>query len=355
MNGTARQALWSQLVSAGVAVGDMPADARAQGPWYVRVMLCIAGLIAAAFLLAFVGAAFAFIVESKTACLAAGLMLMTAGYALFRLAPRSDFGAMFALAISFAGQALLIYGVLGLFARDVKGTAYLLISAIEVVLAVAMPNVIHRFASAYAAALALGFALESAGIGFFAASLTGAGVAALWLNEARLARINTVVTPVAYGLTVAFIQMEATSRLDRGLLMDMIAPPVPGGRWLGEALVIVTLLACVATLLKRAASPWHAPRTAYTLLAVASIGAASFKAPGIAAGLMILVLGYANGNRVLTGLGVAALLFYVCAYYYQLDITLLAKSAVLAATGLALLGARWVMLNFAMPDTAADA
>ena len=58
---------------------------------------------------------------------------------------------------------------------------------------------------------------------------------------------------------------------------------------------------------------------------------------------MIVVLGFANGNRVLTGLGIAALLFYVFAYYYLLQETLLFKSGVLLATGFVLLVARWIM------------
>ena len=57
-----------------------------------------------------------------------------------------------------------------------------------------------------------------------------------------------------------------------------------------------------------------------------------------------------RGLRVLTGLGIAALLFYVSGYYYQLDVTLLVKSGVLAATGAVLLAARWLMLNFIMPQ-----
>src|SRR5205809_2120555 len=84
--------------------------------------------------------------------------------------------------------------------------------------------------------------------------------------------------------------------------------------------------------------------------------AASFKAPGVAGGLMIVLVGFANGNRLLAGLGIAALLYYVSSYYYLLDATLLAKAGVLAASGVVLLGARWLLLNVVMPERAyADA
>jgi len=69
----------------------------------------------------------------------------------------------------------------------------------------------------------------------------------------------------------------------------------------------------------------------------------------------IVLLGFANGNRVLVGLGIASLLFYVSGYYYLLDATLLVKSGVLAATGAVLIAARWLVLNVVMPKERADA
>ena len=355
LNASTLEALWSRLAAAGLTTGEMPAGTESHTPWYVRVMLCIAGFIAAGFLLGFVGTALSFVVQSKTAAAAVGFMLMTAAYALFRTAPRSDFGSMFALAVSFAGQALFIYGFFGLFERGVSATTYWLIAAIETALAIVMPNVIHRFASAYAAALALAFGLAASGVGFMAPGLIATAVAVVWLNEGRLASIHSVAVPIGYGLTVAFIHMEGTTLLGHGLLIHMAEATVPQRPWLGEALVTATLIATIATLVKRAAWRWSEARTVFTFVAVLAIGAASFKAPGIAGGLMIIVLGYANGNRVLTGLGVAALLFYVSAYYYQLDVTLLVKSGVLAATGAVLLAARWLMLNFVMPEDAGHA
>jgi uncharacterized membrane protein len=75
----------------------------------------------------------------------------------------------------------------------------------------------------------------------------------------------------------------------------------------------------------------------------------SLEAPGIAAGLCILLLGFAHGNRALAGLGGAALLLYAGGYYYDLQLTLLAKSQVLAATGGVLLALRWLALRLLPP------
>jgi hypothetical protein len=345
--------LWSKLASAGLTAGDMPEIGEAHTPWYVRVMLGIAGLIAAGFLLGFVGIGFAFVMQSRNASLAVGLMVIAAAYAVFRAAPRSDFTSMFALAVSFAGQALVAFGVFGFFARHLTGgLPFAVIAVFQAVLAVVMPNFIHRAASAYAAGLAFAYACDASGAHFVAAGAVAAAVAAAWLNEARLGKLHAIVTPIGYGLTLSFMQIEGSAFFIHSLAMMFRPRFVPGAwPWAGEAFVAAALIVSVWVLLKRAGWPLLAPRTLLALIAVLAVGAASFKAPGIAGGLMIALLGFSNGNRVLVGLGIAALLFYVSGYYYLLDATLLVKSGVLMATGAVLLAARWLVLNVVMPGS----
>ena len=91
MSVASERELWSRLASAGLTAGEMPATDEARTPWYVRAMLGVAGLIAAAFLLGFVGAALSFIVNSKPASVVVGSLVVACAYAVFRLAPRNDF------------------------------------------------------------------------------------------------------------------------------------------------------------------------------------------------------------------------------------------------------------------------
>ena len=79
-------------------------------------------------------------------------------------------------------------------------------------------------------------------------------------------------------------------------------------------------------------------------LVVALLGV---KMPGLAAAGLLLVLGFANGNRVLLGLGLLGLIGFVSSYYYRLDATLLAKSGYLAAGGIALLLVRAALRRLA--------
>jgi uncharacterized membrane protein len=85
------------------------------------------------------------------------------------------------------------------------------------------------------------------------------------------------------------------------------------------------------------------------MFAAALVTAASFKAPGIATGLTLVLLGYANANRSLVGLGLVALLSYLSAYYYLLESTLLMKSLTLAVTGVVLIAARSVAWTLLFP------
>jgi len=349
--------LWSKIASAGLTVGGMPEAAEAHTPWYVRVMLGIAGWLAAAFLLGFIGAGLAFVMESKTASIAVGFMVIAASYAVFRMAPRNDFSSMFGLAVSFSGQALVMFGIVGLFERHVTGAApWVMIAVIEAALAVAMPNYIHRVVSAAAAALAFVYAGEVSGAHAVAAGVLAAAVAFAWLQETRFGGLVAVASPIGFGLTLAMVQVEGMASFHHSVAMLSQEKAYLGASpWIGEAVVAITLLASVWVLARRAGWGPSEFRTLLGLAAAAVIGAVSFKAPGIAGGLMIVLLGFANGNRVLAGLGIASLLVYVSGYYYLLDATLLVKSGVLLATGVVLLGVRWLVLTVVMPKEIADA
>jgi uncharacterized membrane protein len=62
--------------------------------------------------------------------------------------------------------------------------------------------------------------------------------------------------------------------------------------------------------------------------------------PGILAATIVLALGFQRGNRILLGLAAIFLAIFLIAFYYNLEVTLLAKSLLLLAAGLLLLGLR---------------
>lgn len=339
--------LWGQLQQAGVVSGSIPASTEIHTPWYVRVMLGVSGWIAAVFLLGFVAAGLHFVIESKLAASTVGLLALMVAYTIFRSA-RNDFYEQFGLAVSFVGQALILYG----FVESVgwRGSGLWWVTAtLQVLIAMVMPNFIQRLVAGYLAAFSLSLALTFHGAPFFVSVLVTFTIAIVWLNEFHWQRWGAMLRPVGYGLTLALLQWKGQLLFGDSmvLLMDQpeqlqsIAPT-----WVGELATGMLLIVVVGRLMSRGGESWTSRRMLVALLVASLLATVSLEAPGIATGFTIILLGFSNTNRVLIGLGIAALLLYISAYYYTLHATLLTKAEILAATGATLLLARWAVLKW---------
>jgi uncharacterized membrane protein len=352
MSAMKRDALWARLRDGGLVEGGMPEAGDARAPWFVRVMLGVAGWIGAMFLLSFVGAAFAFVMKSAGAAFVVGAGACAVAVSIFRAAPKSDFVAQFGLAVSLAGQALMVYGASQWFERSVSGIA-LYVALQQALLFVLVPNFVHRLWASWSGALAATYAMLDAGL--FAFTPAAITAAFLWvaLSEFKLARHGALARAGMYGLALAAVQ---TSLLHGNLVVALIldhghhglALGAPGV-WLGRLASLAVLVWAVFTLLRREGLSLSSGQGRVGLAGALILGLASIKAPGAGPAAAILIVGYANADRVLVGLGIFALLGYLSHYYYSMQATLLEKSALLAATGIALLAARLVM-RYWWPD-----
>jgi hypothetical protein len=89
---------------------------------------------------------------------------------------------------------------------------------------------------------------------------------------------------------------------------------------------------------------WQRIQTEPMMLAVAAtIGLASFTTPGILAAIGLMVLGYARGDLHLTGIGVAFFPVFIVVFYYEMELSLLVKSWIMAGSGVVLLAVRWYL------------
>jgi len=79
---------------------------------------------------------------------------------------------------------------------------------------------------------------------------------------------------------------------------------------------------------------------AVTLLVIGG----SYAAPGILLALIVTVLGAGSSQRTFIGAGIGFLAVFLAAYFYGTQVTMLTKSITLAATGSAILFARWLIL-----------
>jgi hypothetical protein len=341
-----RSELWDRLRSAQLVAGEMPDAGEARVPWFVRLMLGVAGWIGALFLLGFVGAAFAFVFRNSWAALVMGAAACGVAIAIFRAAPKSDFMAQFGLAVSLAGQFMLAYGLADQLGRGARQLALILLLQ-EAALFLLIPNFLHRLLCAWGGALAATWLVIDLGYAPLAPALVTAAFLWVWLSEFDFGRHGAVARAGGYGLALAAVQ---TTIMHGGLWTLMLAelgrraaPQAPAIAWIGQAASAAVLLWAVFKLLRREGVGISSGQGKVGIAAALILGAASFKAPGVAPAVAILIAGYANGHRELAGLGILALLGYLSHFYYALHETLLYKSALLAITGILLLAARLAM------------
>ncbi|MCP3866505.1 MAG: DUF4401 domain-containing protein [Gammaproteobacteria bacterium] len=345
------ESLWKKLQLAGVLEGTVMPKPETGSPWYVRLILGVSGWIAALFLLGFVALGMEFILDSSTASITLGIGGLVAASAIFHRT-LNDFYEQFGLALSFTGQALIMFGLVEWMGWE-GSTPWWQIAALQLLVTAVMPNFMQRLVAGYLATMALSVALTLHGGPFIVLVLATVFVVLVWLNEFHLTGWRAPLRPMGYGVTLALVQLNGPYRIDQSLILfadhtddfEMVLP-----LWAGNAATGLLLVALVGFLISRRGSGWPLQQRLTTLAATAVLALTSLEAPGIATGFTILLLGFASSNRVLNGLGIIVLLFYISAYYYNLQDTLLVKSGILAATGSVLLLARWIVLRWAFPQ-----
>ena len=348
--------LWETLRQAGLVQGEVPVNDTDESPWYVKAILAFSGWLAAIFLLGFVGVGLRLIMESEVASLITGAVMMAAAYGILRV-PKNEFLEHLALAVSIAGQAMAVLALARML--DNHGAPlWVWVALLEVALAVVMPNYVHRVLSSYAAATALAMTLAAVRLPYLAQGIVMLLAAWIWLHEFRYPRHLRGLQACGYGLVIALIQMTGMSlffRESTRWLIEYAPDAVLAPAWVGELVTGAVMLYVVAQLLRRQGLSLAAPFALTALLGTVLFGGVSLEAHGIALGLTIILLGFAGGNRVLLGLGIASLLFYISSYYYLLEKTLLYKSGILLAVGAVLLVLRWLLTVVASrPQEAVD-
>jgi hypothetical protein len=341
--------IWARLRQAGLVQGEILEQSGARSPWYVRVMLGVAGWFGALFLLLFVGFGMSFIFKDSGVALVAGALACGVSAWLFRKLPENDFAGQFGLAVSMAGQALLIFGIEDMIRSKSVAVMGIVVAVMQVALFWLLPSYVHRIWSAAIGACALALALADMGLMALTPALVLAAFAWVWLKEFDHAKEGPLVRAGGYGLAIAAVVITVMhGELSIARILDNPKPPVGGmaGVWIGAGLTGAALLWAVVQLLAREDVPLESAQGKIAVVGAVILAVATLKAPGIGPAAAVLVIGYANGNRVLAGFGILALLGYLSHYYYALQITLLEKSAVLACTGIALLAVRLALLRY---------
>ncbi|GAA3916502.1 DUF4401 domain-containing protein [Litoribacillus peritrichatus] len=340
------KSVWQTLSAADLVKGELPVMEFPESPWYVKVLLAFSGWLAALFLLGFLAVGLEFLIENAIASLVTGCAMIAIAFAILN-SPKNEFVEHLGLAVSLAGQLLVLNAIFEL-VDSYKGIAWFYAALVQVILTVLMPNTVHRIFSAYLVVFSLSISVMTSMIGSSGAVslLTGVsmfGVAFLWLNEFKYIEHMQKIRAIGYGLILGLIHLKGVGafglqNVDWPYADDPEMFSLPF--WIGELVACLALLYCTRALLLRL-NYKMTDSVAYAAFAsVVVLGIVSVEAQGITLGVLILVLGFANSNRVLMGLGVLSLLSYLSFYYYFMDVSLLYKSFILGGLGLVLLAIR---------------
>jgi len=338
-------ALWDRLRAAGLTEGHPPALTSEPAPWYVKSMIGVAGWIAACFLLAFVGVAIASVFRNEGAALPTGVVLCGAATAMLWSGAARDFLAQFALALSLAGQVLVVFGLYTMFGRNNELIFFASVVVFEAALALVVPYSIHRTWSTLAAAVALLFALSLGHVAFLYPAVLAGAFVAIELNEAPLSAHADIWQSISAGLALGLLLLVPASLLfgSFGDIFHTRELPEHASAWRGSGLVAVIYIGTVAALLVRNGVRLGERAGWMTLAACTALVAAAWQVTALIAALIVVVLAFASGRRALMGLGLFAMAGALSHYYYALDTTLLAKSVSLLAAGAVLLVARFAV------------
>ena len=191
---------------------------------------------------------------------------------------------------------------------------------------------------AYAAIVSLGYMYDIPNALHGLIVLSAFGVGILWYHEAQFSvkRFGAVYTPVRYAMTFALLLL---------LIPSMLGDISVTSWWVSTIGLLAVLLTIERRLLAHyAIAPFE--KTGLVIMGGTVLcNLPLLMTPGITAAVLVLVLGYQRGQRVLMGLALVFLVVFLVAFYYHLDVTLLGKSGILAASGIVLLGMRWVLLR----------
>ncbi len=302
-------------------------------PIYIRILSGIGAWFSALFLFLFLE--FSNILKSGTATFICGIIFLVAAIIIVR-ANKGTFLGQLSLALAFAGNALVLVGVI----ENAEGYDVFSVTLIShtLVCAVVYPlfaDSIYRFLAPTAlAALATVWIIEEKTFVLMhfliAAETILAGI--LILRKKR----TPFLTPLFYSSAV---MLPATLLIINFMQVDTWMIDFNEPLWPSSILIaggLIYLYYHLAGGSKRLREPW------LMLAMISTLLLGIFTTPGILVAVGLLVVGHAFGDRMLTALSFLFLLCFLVFFYYVLNVDLAHKSWVIAGSGVLLLLVRWI-------------
>jgi len=304
-------------------------------PWFINALIVISAWIAVLFLVLF----FVVFIREIDWLIPCGLILIiaTVYLQLVKTQTNSFFLNQLVLPFNLTGQILFIVGIM------IEGnieTAALATFVMALVLMAIYRDAILRFLSvlvATSAILVLCYEFKMYEAVHLLIVLMAAAAIWYWITEAKHFSneiMAELYDPLRYGFVVALQLLLLLSILPHSRWI----PPIT---WWFSSLGLTVLLLALEHYLLQINFVSFVKR--YAIFAgTVLLALLLYQAPGIIASIILMLLAFQRGNRVLMGIAIIFLTVFFVAYYYHLNITLLMKSISLISAGAGLLILRLV-------------
>ncbi|WP_201542450.1 DUF4401 domain-containing protein [Psychrobacter faecalis] len=337
--------------------------AAAPSPWFISLLFGFSGVFASLFFIGFLTLILdnTGLLDSTLALFIIGAILSISGGFLFYNARlrHSAFWNSLAFAITLAGQGYIAYALLASEITEPLNIVLLLL--VQLLMTVVIPNFIYRLLSATLALNCLFYLLN-----YYHLSEVSLGLLALITSVTHLQRYTLAVfiptkwrmnaleimSAIGYAsayvllnISVYFIAAEYGNSFDNFNNLDNYGEAFSYNYYLAQELLTLASLYAAYLILKRYHIKLLSAAGLLISAAIVLLGIMSVYVSGLLATSLIIIIATANSQRVLLGLGIIALVGYIFWYYYQLDTSLLVKSASLFVIGIALLLLRWLLIK----------
>jgi hypothetical protein len=305
-------------------------------PWFISGLIVISAWLSVLFLVLF----FAIFLREETDWLIPiGLILIVATVylQLVKTETNSFFLNQLVLPFNLTGQIFFIVGIVIEVNLETAASATVLM---ELGVCAIYRDAIMRFLAVLIATLAillLCYEFQIYEAIHILIVLMAATAIWYWITEAKHLSNEIMVElyePLRYGFVIALQLLLLLSILPHSRWI------LPITWWFSSLGLTVLLLALEYYLLQKnlVSFPKRYAIFAGTILT----GLLLYQAPGIIAAIILILLAFQRGNRVLMGIAIIFLTIFFVAYYYHLNITLLMKSISLMSAGVSLLVLRFI-------------
>ena len=330
---------------------------EARSPWFISLLFGMSGILASLFFIGFLTLLLdnTGLLDSTLAVFIIGAILSGIGGFLFYNARsrHSPFWNSLAFAITLAGQGYIAYALLASEITEPLNIGLLLL--VQLLMTVAIPNFIYRLLSATLALSCLFYLLNYYHLSEISLGLLALITSVTHLQRYRLAafiptkwRMNALEITNAIGYASAYVLLSVSVYFiaaEYGNSFDSYGEAFSYNYYLAQGLLTLASLYAAYLILKRYHIKLLSAAGLLISAAIVLLGIMSIYVSGLLATSLIIIIATANSQRVLLGLGIIALVGYIFWYYYQLDTSLLVKSASMLVIGIALLLLRWVLIK----------